>query len=120
MISILQGQRMLRFSQRSKKNNASGVVIVVAFLGVSLSAPAGAAVFTVNSTSDVVGAAPLNDGICATAYNNGVANGVCTLRAAIMEANHTPGGPHTITIPPGLYALTIPASGMDDENTGDL
>src|SRR5262249_47339851 len=82
--------------------------------------PARAAIFTVNSTSDVVGAAPLNDGICATAYNNGVPNGVCTLRAAIMEANHAPGGPHTINLPPGLYALTIPASGANDETTGDL
>src|SRR5215475_9760884 len=81
-----------------------------------------AAVFTVNSTSDVVGAAPLTDGICATAYNDGVPNGVCTLRAAIMEANHAPGGPHTISLPPGLYALTIPhASGSGaDETTGDL
>lgn len=68
----------------------------------------------------MVGAAPLNDGICATAYNNGVPNGVCTLRAAIMEANHASGGPHTISIPPGLYPLTIPASGANDETTGDL
>ena len=38
-----------------------------------------------------------------------------------MEANHAPGGPHTINIPPGLYALTIPASSSGvDETTGDL
>jgi CSLREA domain-containing protein len=121
MMSISQGQRIRHFSQWSKKNNASGVFIAVALLGVFLSASARAAVFTVNSTSDVVGAAPLTDGICATAYKNGVPNGVCTLRAAIMEANHTPGGPHTISIPPGLYALTIfPVTGADDETNGDL
>ena len=86
MMSISQGQRILRFSQRSKKNKAWGGAI--AFLGVFLSGSAHAINFAVNSTSDVVGAAPLNDGICATAYTKeGVPNGVCTLRAAIQEAN---------------------------------
>ena len=47
-------------------------------------------------------------------------NGVCTLRAAIMEANHSPGGPHTIHVPAGTYTLTIPRSGTNDETTGDL
>ena len=75
-----------------------------------------AATFTVNSPSDVVGAAPLTDGVCETAPGNGV----CTLRAAIMEANHSPGGPHTINVPAGTFTLTIPASGANDETTGDL
>src|SRR5215470_5068725 len=84
--------------------------------------------FTVNSPADVAGAAPLNDGICATGYTdiNGVLvpNGVCTLRAAIMKANHFPGGGMTIVLPalpPGVsYMLTIPASGNDDDTSGDL
>ncbi len=73
--------------------------------------------FIVNSPSDVVDANP-GDGKCETAPGDGV----CTLRAAIMEANHTPGGatihfelPGTVT-----YLLTIPKSGTDDEATGDL
>src|SRR5512143_2442107 len=73
--------------------------------------------FVVNSPSDVVDANP-GDGKCETAPGDGV----CTLRAAIMEANHTPGGatihfglPGTVT-----YLLTIPKSGADDETTGDL
>jgi CSLREA domain-containing protein len=66
--------------------------------GVFLTVSAQGATFTVNSQADIVGAAPLTDGICATAYNNGVPN--CTLRAAIMEANHAPGG-RTISVPPG-------------------
>jgi CSLREA domain-containing protein len=79
-----------------------------------------AAVFVVNSPSDVVGAAPVNDGVCATAYNSGVPNGVCTLRAAIMEANNTPGGPHTVIIPAGTYTLTIPSAGTDSDAAGAL
>jgi hypothetical protein len=113
-----QGQRVFSFSQQSKEKSGWGLVIGIALLGVFLSVSAQGATFIVNSPSDVVGAAPLNDGICATAYNNGVPNGVCTLRAAIMEANHTPGGPHTISLPRGLYALTIPGNG--GETNGDL
>ncbi len=68
--------------------------------------PALADTFTVNSTSDAVDKNP-GDGICATAAN------VCSLRAAIIEANHNPGpdlinfaipgaGVHTITLGSGL------------------
>lgn len=75
--------------------------------------PAQAVNFAVNSTIDAVDANPGN-GVCA---NSG---GVCTLRAAIMEANHTPGGGVSIIIPAGIYTLTIPTSGADDETIGDL
>ena len=80
---------------------------------------AAAPTFTVNSTADVVAAAPLDNGICETVTGNNV----CTLRAAIMKANHYPGGGATINF--GLagvvtYSLTIPASGADNEATGDL
>src|SRR5262249_14592759 len=40
--------------------------------------------FIVNSPADVVAGAPLDNGVCETAPGNGV----CTLRAAIMKANH--------------------------------
>jgi CSLREA domain-containing protein len=75
-----------------------------------------AATFTVNSAVDAVDANP-GDGFCDTG------GGVCTLRAAIMEANHTPGGGATINFGlPGVvtYMLTIPKSGTDDEATGNL
>lgn len=78
--------------------------------------PAGAAAFTVNSTADGVDASPGN-GVCATA------GGVCTLRAAVMEANAqaaaNPGTANQITVPGGVYTLT----GVKGENgaaTGDL
>src|SRR5215471_14535263 len=63
-----------------------------------------AVTFMVNSPSDVVASAPLDNGVCETAPGNGV----CTLRAAIMKANHTPGGPHTVNVPANLYTLIIP------------
>jgi CSLREA domain-containing protein len=90
----------------------------ITLLGAFLSARVQAAVFTVNSPSDVSDATPGN-GVCETASGNGV----CTLRAAIMEANHFAGGPHTVDIPPGTYILTIPVAGEGDgtnETTGDL
>jgi CSLREA domain-containing protein len=57
--------------------------------------PADAAPFTVNSTGDASDATPGN-GVCETV--NG--NGVCTLRAAIVEANAL-GGSDVVTVPSG-------------------
>jgi hypothetical protein len=66
---------------------------------------AGAATFDVTSMLDLPDDAP-GDGFCATA------TGVCTLRAAIMEANATFGtGLHTINLPAGLYQLTRNSDG---------
>lgn len=91
--------------------------VLVVLLSVTLgtagpaahAAPVAGPRFIVNSTADVAGAPPLNDGICATAYNSGQPNGTCTLRAAIDEANNWPGGGATITLPaqpPGVnYTL---------------
>jgi CSLREA domain-containing protein len=60
--------------------------------------------FVVNSTADIPATAPLDDGVCETS----VGNHQCTLRAAIMEANHVPGGGATVRVPAGTYVLTIP------------
>ncbi len=75
--------------------------------------------FMVNSPADVVASAPLDNGVCETAPGNGV----CTLRAAIMKANHYPGGGATIKFALSgvvTYTLTIPPSDFDDEASGDL
>ena len=65
--------------------------------------------FSVNSTGDAHGAPPLDDGVCATAYSSGTPNGVCTLRAAIEEANHVSGGGAVVDFggvtPPATYLL---------------
>ncbi|CAG0968413.1 hypothetical protein ANRL3_01334 [Anaerolineae bacterium] len=70
------------------------------------------ATFTVNSTTDAVDAAPGN-GVCATVGS------VCTLRAAIQEANAL-AGDDTIIVPAGTYTLTIAGAGEDAATTGDL
>ncbi len=72
--------------------------------------------FTVNSLADVAASAPLDNGVCETLPGNHI----CTLRAAIMKANHYPGGGVTIQLPAGTFDLTTPPSGLDDETSGDL
>src|SRR5438552_12851755 len=77
----------------------------------SLAVPAGGNSYVVNSTADVPDPDPANP-ICAAA------NGQCTLRAAVQDANFA-GGVHTITLPAGVYGLTRP--GYDNNSlVGDL
>ena len=61
-----------------------------------------AATFTVNSPFDAADANP-GDAMCETAPGNGV----CTLRAAIEEANTLGAGNDTIILPPNTYLLTL-------------
>jgi len=63
--------------------------------------PVAAAQFIVNNTTDEEDFNS-GDGVCETAPGNGV----CTLRAAIQEANALP-PPHEIILPAGTYTLTI-------------
>ena len=68
--------------------------------------------FTVNSTIDAIDLNP-GDGLCQTASN------LCTLRAAIQEAN-VQIGKNIINLPSGNYKLTIPGANEDLSKTGDL
>jgi len=68
--------------------------------------------FNVNSTVDEVDANP-GDGVCATS------TGGCSLRAAIQEANATTDD-DTITLPAGIYTLSIAGNNEDAAATGDL
>ena len=63
---------------------ASVVLVSVAIAALALASVAGAATFVVSSTVDSVDVAP-GDGVCADSL------GLCTLRAAIQEANAFPG-----------------------------
>jgi CSLREA domain-containing protein len=77
--------------------------------------------FIVQSTADVADANP-GDGKCATSGRAALDLGLCTLRAAIQEANAL-GGVHTITLPLGTYKLTISGPGGGGElnaAVGDL
>ncbi|MCB0332921.1 MAG: CSLREA domain-containing protein, partial [Bdellovibrionales bacterium] len=79
---------------------------------IFLSNTALSATFTVNTIADGPDANPGN-GICATA------GGVCSLRAAIMEANTTAAA-DTISLPKGTYLLTEVGASEDSGLTGDL
>jgi hypothetical protein len=98
----------------------SSLVVAAAVLAAAAppralaSCPAGPTI-VVNSTDDVVDANP-GDCKCETAANNNV----CTLRAAVMEANRTTGA--TIQVPSGTYLLSR-GPGLctnDDETCGNL
>lgn len=95
-------------------------VLATLALTTLLAARAGAVpvpvVFNVNTTVD---AADFNllDGVCDA---DPVAAGEqCTLRAAIQNANRTPGGA-VINLPAGKYKLTLAGASEDASATGDL
>ena len=99
--------------------SARRLLYVFAILSILLSQVriirvAAAGPFQVNSTADEVDALP-GDGVCET----GPGNGVCTLRAAAQEANATTEA-DSITIPAGIYTLTISGTDEDEGATGDL
>lgn len=86
-------------------------LVLVLLIAVAINASADTN-FTVNSTDDAIDTAP-GDGFCATD------TATCTLRAAIMEANALP-GTDTITLPVGLYTLTLNGKNENQALTGDL
>jgi CSLREA domain-containing protein len=89
------------------------VVLVSALaLAAALIPAATGAAFTVTSTADAADA-NVGDGVCATA------GGVCTLRAAIQEANADTATADTITLPGGTYSIAI-AGNDDTAGAGDL
>jgi hypothetical protein len=96
------------------KRCALGQRVAVAALAlVVIGSPAGARlVLTVGSEDDAPDASP-GDRRCATR------SGDCTLRAAVQEANATPGADE-IVLPPGYYGLDLPGSGEDAAASGDL
>jgi large repetitive protein len=71
-------------------------------------------VYQVNSTADLIDD-NTDDAVCHTSANT------CTLRAAIMQANHlTTGAPTSIFLPAGFYAITRPINGVNGEDNGDF
>ena len=78
---------------------------------MATAAAANAATFVVNSFDDLADATP-GDGVCATATS------VCTLRAAISEANAL-AGDDSITLPAGTYTQSLTAANEDLNAGGD-
>src|SRR5207245_8353591 len=75
-----------------------------------------AATFTVNATDDRVDANP-GDGHCDA--DSATPGDQCTLRAAVQEANASPGA-DTIMLPAGTYKLKLAGIDEDAAATGDL
>jgi CSLREA domain-containing protein len=70
--------------------------------------------FNVNTTDDLIDD-NTDDGACHTSV------GTCSLRAAIMQANHLlDPGVASVIIPSGVYKLTRPVNGPNGEDNGDL
>lgn len=71
-------------------------------------------IYQVNTTADLIDDNP-DDGVCHTSANT------CSLRAAIMQANHlTTAAPTSIFLPAGFYAITRPINGVNGEDNGDF
>src|SRR3954452_1522525 len=81
------------------------------FVSLALAAPAGAATFTVTTTTDAVDSTV--DGTCA------IAGGGCSLRAALQEANATTAADE-IVLPAGRFRITLAGSGENAAATGDF
>src|SRR4051794_20525600 len=90
-----------------------GLTMALGLLLIQPAASASAATFTVTSPLDEPDANP-GDGTCLS-----TPSGLCTLRAAIMEANGQ-GGSHTITLPAGTFKFTIAGANENNSATGDL
>src|SRR5918992_4540108 len=111
--------RVHRYRQRARRKERlrfllvllAGLALVVALVLERAQPAAGAhAEFIVNSPGTATDAKP-GDGVCATS------SGVCTLRAAIHEAN-AHAGHDSIQLPAGTYPISRPSgSGIA---TGDL
>ena len=97
---------------------AGGLLVAAAGRLQPVAAAPAAISFPVASTLDVVDDAP-GDGQCHTLVSS-PAGGLCTLRAAVMEADATSGAGAAIIVPAGIYSLTISASGSDGPEKGDL
>ena len=98
-------------SNRFHLSASRGLAVALAlFFGSSL-VPSWAATFTTNSTSDASDAS-VGNGVCETAPGSGV----CTLRAALQEANALAGA-DTINVPAGTYVLTAGALQIGSEVT---
>ena len=100
-------------STRHLLRHACAVLIVFAVCACFGSCDALAAIFTVNSTADVHDANPGN-GICETAAGNHI----CTLRAAIEEANKLAGADTIALQANATYLLSLTST--QDSITADL
>jgi hypothetical protein len=80
---------------------------------LTVTAPAPGLNLNVNTIDDLLDD-DTSDGVCHTSADT------CSLRAAIMQANRLTVPLVRINVPAGIYALTRPVTGSDDETSGNL
>jgi CSLREA domain-containing protein len=90
----------------------AAIALVLAAPLLTLSEARASTTFTVTTTADQPDA-NIGNGVCATAA------GLCSLRAAVQEANNSTAA-DTVVVPAANYALTIPPSGSNGADSGDL
>ncbi|MBK8466079.1 MAG: CSLREA domain-containing protein [Chloracidobacterium sp.] len=103
--------RLNHFSQRGFRLSYS-IALIIGFAFVVFAANVNAATFVVNTTADTQDAAPGN-GTCADA------NGACSMRAAITEANALAGA-DVITLGAVTYTISLTAANEDLNAGGDF
>lgn len=91
---------------------ASLAAAIASFASAAFAGPT----FVVNSFADAATTASTTDGICETALGSGI----CTLRAAVQEANAITGGGATIRIPAGVHSIEIPGGVAVSTATGAI
>jgi predicted outer membrane repeat protein len=108
------GRTSITERKTMKQIPLKNIFILSLILGVLFSSIVHARTFRVNDTSDAVDVTP-GDGLCFTAQGGRI----CSLRAAIMEANAWAGTDTVSFVNAGTYALTL--VGTDDvAQVGDL
>lgn len=101
-------------SQHVPSNSTLAAAPLFSLILLSASLAHADVIFNVNTVADQIDL-DVSDGICQTS------TGACSLRAAIMQANHLTGPIATrIKLPVGNYVLTRPVAGADGEDSGDL
>ncbi len=103
---------MIKVNTKLRFAGTLGLTIVAVLVITAFSVTVNAATFVVNTTEDTQDANPGN-GVCADS------GGMCSLRAAITEANALAGA-DTITLPEGTYTQTLVASDEDANAGGDF
>lgn len=112
-VASFAGRPVAALSMRVNVDARPGLIVLQeGQLTPSISMPLPDPTFTVNTTADTVDANP-GDGICADAQ------GLCSLRAAVMEANAITGN-DTIMVPAGTFTLQIPNNGLYNASGGHL
>ncbi len=106
-------RRLLRPEARLRCRRLLGVLGILPLLLAAGAELRAQVTFTVNDDADAVDIVP-GDGVCET----GPGNGICTLRAAIQEANALAGA-DTVDLPTGTYPIAINGND-DDASKGDF